>query len=487
MTHLERDLFSLITLVSNVTEAYSACLFLENKRLKRFQLTAYHSLSPHVVADASVEAGQGFMGWVLENNEPLSVNQFDKDTIVLGYYGRSEDIKSFMAAPLPSSLNKGALAIDSKKSWCFTSRDQKILAGFAQQFAYLADGALASVQLERRSMSVSAFGGYLASLRASESEEQLLNAICQAPRELLPFDACFLVLADEEAGTPRLARTSGFGELFLGEIEISERGSVAGYALGKKESLRLPSLGGPKDARPLFHPDEPRFEARSALCLPLLAAGGELLGCLGFTSRTRARFDASSLKQGEIIAAVAADALAHRKNEARWRERLEIDPLTGGRNAEYLSSRLDEAMRGAEAGGRQLALLSIAPDTGAAPELKDAPEEEVILHLFNSLKQFVKEGDILARHEGPRFFLLLKDSSQEYAEAAAERVIHVIGRAPFRPGGKEVGFTISIGAACFPENARSPKSLVKSSLEALAFAQKGGAANQLCLMGGREE
>ena len=116
MTNLERDLFSLITLVSNVTEAYSACLFLENKRLKRFQLTAYHSLSPHVVADASVESGQGFMGWVLENNEPLSVNQFDKDTIVLGYYGRSEDIKSFMAAPLPPPSTRGRSPSTARKA-----------------------------------------------------------------------------------------------------------------------------------------------------------------------------------------------------------------------------------------------------------------------------------------------------------------------------------------------------------------------------------
>ena len=105
MTNLERDIFSLITLVSNVTEAYSACLFLENKRRKTYQLTTFHSLSPYILADASVDVGQGFMGWVLENNEPLSVNQFDKDTLVLGYYSRNEDIKSFMATP-PALFNQ---------------------------------------------------------------------------------------------------------------------------------------------------------------------------------------------------------------------------------------------------------------------------------------------------------------------------------------------------------------------------------------------
>ena len=51
-------------------------------------------------------------------------------------------------------------------------------------------------------MNVPAFSRYLTSLRSSDNEDQLLNAICQVPRELLPFDACFLVLIDEEAGVP---------------------------------------------------------------------------------------------------------------------------------------------------------------------------------------------------------------------------------------------------------------------------------------------
>ena len=190
---------------------------------------------------------------------------------------------------------------------------------------------MTSVQMERRSMNVPAFSRYLTSLRSSENEGQLLNAICQVPRELLPFDACFLVLIDEEAGFPRLVRTSGFGELFLGEVTISERASLAGYVLNKKESLRLPDLKGKKGTRPLFHHDEPLFDARSAVCLPLTSRG-EILGCLGFTSKHRAQFDASSIQRGEIIAAIVADAIANRKNELRGQARLEIDTLTGEPN-----------------------------------------------------------------------------------------------------------------------------------------------------------
>ncbi|MBI2178357.1 MAG: GAF domain-containing protein [Candidatus Tectomicrobia bacterium] len=481
MTNLERDLSSLITLVSNVTDAYSACLFLENRRRKAFQLTSYHSLSPHLLAEATVESGQGFLGWVLENNEALSVNEFDKDTVVLGYYAHNEDIKSFMAAPLPSSLTKGALAIDSKKSWCFTAKSQKILAGFAQQFAYLVDGALAAVQMERRSIDAGAYSGYLASLHSCESEDQLLNAICLVPRELLPFDACFLVLRDEEAGTPRLARTSGFGELFLSGLAVNERASVAGYVLKKGEPLRLPDLRGPSGSRPLFHPDEPNIGARSALAVPL-AAGGEVFGALGFTSRRRGEFDLTSLMRAEVAAAPAAEAILRLRAERRLSRQAEIDPLTGGRSMAHLRARLGEILRDAGLRGRRAALLCIAPD-GLEGELHPSAGEEAAFHIHRLLAPAAQGGDILARHEGARFFLLLQSSSHEHAEAAAERLIQVINETPCRIGGRTAEVTASAGVACFPEHARDPQALIAASLGALAAARLAG-INQLCFHGG---
>ena len=123
------------------------------------------------------------------------------------------------------------------------------------------------------------------------------------------------------------------------------------------------------------------------------------------------------------------------KNELRWQARLEIDTLTGEPNIQYLHSRLHEIICEAETRGRQLALLSIAPD--ASSEIKDISQEEVILQLSNSLKQFATGNDILVRHEGPRFLLLLQDSSQEYAEAVAERILNVVDHTPFYFGGRE--------------------------------------------------
>ena len=480
MTNLERDLFSLISLVSNVTEAYSACLFLENKRRKVLQLTTYHSLSPHIISDASIKSAQGFMGWVLENNAPLSVNQFDKDTIVLGYYSRDEDLKSFMAAPLPSTMTKGALAVDSKKTWSFTNKSQKILAGFAQQFAFLIDGALIAAQVERRSINVNAFNGYLSSLRSCESEDQLLDAICLVPRELVPFNACFLVLKDEEAGVSRLIRTSGFGELFLEDISISDRPSVSGYVLNKGESLRLPDL----KRRPLFCENESDFGARSVAAVPLIARG-ETIGVLGFTNRQRGQFDPYALKRAEAIASPVADALIRIRAEKKWQRRKEYDSVTGGRNLAYLRFRLGEILKDADVRGRHVALLDIDPDDSETiyREFGASGIQDLANHMHSLLNPFTSGGDILARHEGARFFLLLLGSSIEHSEAVANHILQTINENPIDFGSKTISLTACVGATCFPDDAHTANDLFMASSKALESARSLG-IKKVCLKGG---
>jgi len=255
---------------------------------------------------------------------------------------------------------------------------------------------------------------------------------------------------------------------------------VVGYVLKKGEPLRLPDL---RD-QALFHPDEPSPGARSAMALPL-SAGGEVLGVLGFTGRRRGQFDLASLKRAEILAAPAADAIARLRAERRWRRHAEVDPLTGGRNLAHLRARLGEILREAGRRGRQLALLSIAPDSleEEGEVLDPTAGEEVALHLHRLLAPAAKGGDILARHEGSRFLLLLGGSSQEYAEAAAEHLIQTINESPCRAGGRNLQMTASVGVACFPEDAREPEALFAASLRALAAARAAG-VNQLCFHGG---
>ncbi len=115
----------IIFLVSNVMEGYSVALFVADKEGENcLRLFCYDSFSKNIEKDCRLEKGEGLIGWVYREQKPLVVNNFDNDTSTLRLYTKNEDIKSFMAVPLP--YKKGVLCVDSKKSYVFTEEKEKI-------------------------------------------------------------------------------------------------------------------------------------------------------------------------------------------------------------------------------------------------------------------------------------------------------------------------------------------------------------------------
>lgn len=126
-------LLDIIKLVSNVTDAFTTALFLGDPRTETLTLQAYYSLSKNVIPNVQFSYGEGMVGWVAKNNKPIIANQFDRDTTTLQFYSVDEEIKSFIAVPLPHG--KGVLSVDSKQRYVFTEKSQKLLLGFAELIA----------------------------------------------------------------------------------------------------------------------------------------------------------------------------------------------------------------------------------------------------------------------------------------------------------------------------------------------------------------
>ena len=472
MKNLKRDLFSLLSLASNATEAYTACLFLENKRKDKFQLVSVHSLSPHVIVDASIETGQGFLGWVLENNEPLSVNQFDKDTITLGYYSRHENIKSFMATPLMSKKTRGALAIDSKKSWVFTNKTQKIIAGFAQQFAYTVEEALSTAEKEKKMIDLFSFSDYLNTLRICRTEEQLFENICRVPREIIPSDSCFLVLVDGEAGEPYLANAFGFDELFLGKIKIHPYRSISGHVMKKNEPLRLTDIRGAKGKQALFDPDEPSLDVRSVVAIPL-SDNEKTFGVLGFTGKRRNQFQSFFVKRTEVIGEIISDMIKKIRLEKKIKTNIVFNSYAKVEEKFYLRNHLEQILPERKKTGRQVSLLTISAKTGLELEIEEneSKNEDILQHLWSILSAFNKAGDILIKRDNNCLLLLLENSSQEYAETIVKRITKIINSSHCQIGGNDCGIKAILGAATFPHDAEGPDTLISASIRSYEHSE----------------
>jgi len=136
---LEEDLDSLARLISNVTESFTTAIFLLEPESGLLRLKSNHSLSQNVIDKVSIPVGQGMIGWVAQNRQPLHATHFQHDTTTLQLYRTNEEIKSFLAVPIQSREVQGVLCIDSKKQYVFTPKTQKILGNFAEHIARMVE------------------------------------------------------------------------------------------------------------------------------------------------------------------------------------------------------------------------------------------------------------------------------------------------------------------------------------------------------------
>lgn len=125
--HLDR----LMSIISSVFDAYSAVLFLQDPKTGEYRMASRFSLGDRLVEAAVVVPGRGLAGWVVRHNQPLLVNDLVKKKGKIEYYDEDERqlIRAFMGCPLRQA--EGVVCVDSKRSHCFSEKDQKILHLFA--------------------------------------------------------------------------------------------------------------------------------------------------------------------------------------------------------------------------------------------------------------------------------------------------------------------------------------------------------------------
>ena len=108
--------------------------------------------------------------------------------------------------------------------------------------------------------------------------------------------------------------------------------------------------------------------------------------------------------------------------------------------------------------------------------------DKVLQEMGHLLKSSVRQSDIVSRYGGEEFCAILPEVNVDGAYHFSERFRKQVEQHPFykenvQPNGK---LTISVGAACFPHDARSEKELLEKADKALYKAKDAG-KNRVCL------
>ena len=166
--------------------------------------------------------------------------------------------------------------------------------------------------------------------------------------------------------------------------------------------------------------------------------------------------------------------------EARQRlDQLSIhDDLTGLYNYRHLQVRLGEEYKRAERQRESLACMAIDIDRLQLHNEAGgrAHGDRVIRHVADTIRQGIREADVLARFGGDEFLMVLPGLHFAGAVAVAERVFRDLHERPV-PGelARTHPLSVSAGIALFPSrDVRTRDSLLRSADLALGVAKREG-------------
>lgn len=268
MKHSSLD--RLLETIGSVFDAYSVVLF-RGDASGMYELVSSFSLGDSVIPGLRIDSGHGLVGWILKHGKPLLVDRFDQKNALLGYYGyeQEEQIKVFVGCPLPGG--RGALCMDSKKTYAFTDKDQRILALFAGVieaiFTDLGDASISSQDQK--------FYRFLQLVYALREKHPKWTDFLKRYLTLLSdasgYEYSFLVVSDEWGNNYFL---EGCNKPFavdgmLDRLTFSTGSGLLGWVFKKNQPVFLGDGKGELGRVPLFGRDVPGLALNTVLAFPL--------------------------------------------------------------------------------------------------------------------------------------------------------------------------------------------------------------------------
>ncbi|MBF0460727.1 MAG: EAL domain-containing protein [Magnetococcales bacterium] len=152
------------------------------------------------------------------------------------------------------------------------------------------------------------------------------------------------------------------------------------------------------------------------------------------------------------------------------------DTLTGLPNRELFMDRLSQAIGHASRSGTRLLVLFFDIDRfqNVNNQWDYICGDQLLQEIAGRLREFIREGDTLARMEGDAFAFILREVRQpEDALVLVNKLVKSFAR-PFIIEQTELLITISIGITLYPDDGEPPLSLIKNAEIALTRAKNSG-------------
>lgn len=260
----------------------------------------------------------------------------------------------------------------------------------------------------------------LEAVAAGQPLEQTLMELCVAIESAATHVHSSLLLLDEAGEyivsgvSPQLPE--GFMSAVRG-LRIGEGVGTCGTAMWRRECVLTKSLAtDPAWEGFRHHPLALGFEA--CLSMPVLDSAGNPMGSFAFYSESREALDTGHQSLLEVAVNVAGLAIERHRRDQQLTHQALHDALTGLPNRRllrrHLSMLADQALESGEVGA--LMLLDLDHFKRLNDVLGHDAGDRALIQIASRLEQIIEPGDMLARHGGDEFIVLLAPRSGSMLE-----------------------------------------------------------------------
>jgi diguanylate cyclase (GGDEF)-like protein len=317
---------------------------------------------------------------------------------------------------------------------------------------------------KREAQEIEALIQLSAVLHSNADDREVCQKALDILQKVIPFESGTVFLFDNEDARLDPVAIKGQRVDLIDRVQFDLGLGLSAWVAKKKKPILITEL-----ARG-HRPGEP--DICSFVSNPMIVQG-ELVGVINLSHPEARKFDEDDLRLlrlfgGQLVSAL--ERTLHRREVKRQSVR---DRLTGLYNRRHFQERLTVELERAHRNYQPVSLLYLDVDEFESFNQRYGYQagDRVLTDIAKVLQKTCRAADLIARHGGEEFVVLLPSTSAEEAEVAGERIRKAIETHVF-PQKRKI--TVSLGAAAYPEDADGHLDLVAKAEQALFMAKKSG-------------
>ena len=490
---LQQDMDRACSLLISATGASAASVFRPdgNNDLERLVVVASAGDTRTLVHE--VGEREGIFAAAFKARSPVLLDQPRENDPRIAHRLPGSEPGSVLALPLVEAERRlGVMVLDCEESGQITDASRSLAGDIADFVARLIARAVDLSAIREGMRENHAFYEACREVSRHVKIEDIANAVVSSAGEFVTLDACALALCDDDMTYMQVACSSGFDPTPPETpFPIEHTEGLLAQSVRHQTPIDRPDLAHAHHPPLLFGQRGGAIKGFSSLLvLPILTPGGvdtQTLGALVVARRKGDGFDQEDLDRLQVLLHQVGAALCNGRLFSEHETRSITDGMTGLSNHGRFQDVLATKIAAADRTGLKLTLLLM--DIDRFKNINDnyghPMGDEVIRRLASGLEEHGRVGtDLAARYGGEEFCLVLDDTDALGAAVVADRLRKHFRDELFvyREGSKPKTFhcTVSIGIACYPDDAASQSELIENADRALYVSKETGRDRTTC-------